>query len=186
MAARHFFYMQKIVRRPDGLYRHQASTDAAWGRGNGFPALGLALTLTHFPADHPDYAALLAEFQKHMQALSQFPDENGMFREVIDYPGAYPEYSGTAMIATAMMRGIRMGWLEASVYQPIVDRAWRAISARTASDGRLFDVAESTGTRGLTLKDYLRRGAILDRDPRGGAFAMILATEISGVGIEGR
>ncbi len=40
MAARHFFYMQKIVGRPDGLYRHQASTDAAWGRGNGFPALG--------------------------------------------------------------------------------------------------------------------------------------------------
>jgi rhamnogalacturonyl hydrolase YesR len=184
MAARHFLYMQKIVRRPDALYRHQASTDAAWGRGNGFPALGLALTLTHFPADHPDYAALLAEFQKHMQALSQFADETGMFREVIDYPGAYPEYSGTAMIATAMMRGIRRGWLEASVYQPIVDRAWQAISARTASDGRLFDVAESTGTRGLTLKDYLRRGAILDRDPRGGAFAMILATEISGVGIE--
>ncbi len=181
MAARHFFYMQKIVGRADGLYRHQASTDAAWGRGNGFPALGLALTLTEFPKDHPDYAALLAAFQKHMQALSQFQDENGMFREVIDYPGAYPEYSGTVMIATAMMRGIRKGWLEASVYQPIVDRAWQAISARTSSDGRLFDVAESTGTRGLTLSDYLRRGAILDRDPRGGAFAMILATEIAGL-----
>jgi unsaturated rhamnogalacturonyl hydrolase len=184
MAARHFLYMQKIVGRPDGLYRHQASTDAAWGRGNGFPALGLALTLTDFPKDHPDYAALLAAFRKHMQALSPFQDENGMFREVIDYPGAYPEYSGTVMIATAMMRGIRKGWLEASVYQPIVDRAWRATLARTAPDGRLFDVAESTGTRGLTFKDYLRRGAILDRDPRGGAFAMILATEIAGIGVE--
>jgi unsaturated rhamnogalacturonyl hydrolase len=184
MAARHFSYMQKIVGRPDGLYRHQASTDAAWGRGNGFPALGLALTLTDFPKDHPDYAPLLAAFRKHMQALSPFQDENGMFREVIDYPGAYPEYSGTVMIATAMMRGIRKGWLEASVYQPIVDRAWRAILVRTAPDGRLFDVAESTGTRGLTFKDYLRRGAILDRDPRGGAFAMLLATEMAGVGVE--
>ena len=184
MAARHFFYMQKIVGRPDGLYRHQASTDAAWGRGNGFPALGLALTLTDFPKNHPDYPALLAAFQKHMKALSEFQDENGMFREVIDYPGAYPEYSGTSMIATAMMRGIRRGWLDASVYQPIVDRAWQAILIRTASDGRLFDVAESTGTRGLTFKDYLRRAAILDRDPRGGAFAMILATEIAGIGVE--
>ena len=184
MAARHFFFMQKIVGRPDGLYRHQASSDAAWGRGNGFPALGMALTLTDFPKDHPDYPALLAAFQKHMKALSEFQDENGMFREVIDYPGAYPEYSGTSMIATAMMRGIRRGWLEASVYQPIVDRAWQAILIRTSSDGRLFDVAESTGTRGLTLKDYLRRAAILDRDPRGGAFAMILATEIAGIGVE--
>jgi rhamnogalacturonyl hydrolase YesR len=184
MAARHFFYMQKIVGRPDGLYRHQASTDAAWGRGNGFPALGVALTLTDFPKDHPDYPALLAAFQRHMKALAGFQDENGMFREVIDYPGAYPEYSGTSMIATAMMRGIRRGWLDAPTYQPVVDRAWHAIRLRTAPDGRLFDVAESTGTRGLNLKDYLRRRAILDRDDRGGAFAMILATEIAGLGVE--
>ena len=184
MAARHFFFMQKIVGRPDGLYRHQASSDAAWGRGNGFPALGMALTLTDFPKDHPDYPAMLSAFQKHMKTLAGLQDENGMFREVVDYPGAYPEYSGTSMIATAMMRGIRRGWLDASVYQPIVDRAWQAILIRTSSDGRLFDVAESTGTRGLTLKDYLRRAAILDRDPRGGAFAMILATEIAGIGVE--
>ena len=49
MAARHVAFMQQIVLRPDGLYRHQASADAAWGRGNAFPALGLALTLSEFP-----------------------------------------------------------------------------------------------------------------------------------------
>lgn len=182
MAARHFAFMQAIVRRPDGLYRHQASTDAAWGRGNGFPALGLALTLSDFPTDHSSYRALLAAFQRHMSALAPLQDENGMFREVLDYPAAYPEYSGTSMIGTAMMRGIRKGWLDAATYQPIVDRAWRAILLRTTSDGRLFDVAESTGTRGLTQKDYLQRAAILDTDPRGGAFAMLFATEMTGVG----
>jgi rhamnogalacturonyl hydrolase YesR len=184
MAARHFAFMQTIVRRPDGLYRHQASSDAAWGRGNGFPALGLALTLSDFPRNHPGYATLLAEFQRHMKALAPLQDENGMFRNVVDYPGAYPEYSGTTMIATAMLRGIRRGWLDAATYQPIVDRAWNAIVLRTASDGRLFDVAESTGTRGLMLKDYLRRAAILDMDPRGGAFAMLFATEMAGIGID--
>ena len=184
MAARHFAFMQTIVRRPDGLYRHQASTDAAWGRGNGFAALGLALTLSEFPADHPEYAGMLAAFQRHMKAATSLQDENGMFREVLDYPGAYPEYSGTAMIATAMRRGIRRGWLDAATYQPVVDRAWDAIRVRTASNGRLFDVAESTGTRGLTEKDYLRRSAILDTDPRGGAFAMLFALEMAGIGID--
>jgi len=184
MAARHFAFMQKIVGRPDGLYRHQASTDAAWGRGNGFPALGLAVTLTDFPKEHPDYAALLAAFQRHMNALARLQDENGMFREVLDYPGAYPEYSGTAMIATAMMRGVRKGWLDDATFKPIVDRAWQAVLLRTASDGRLFDVAESTGTRGFVLKDYLRRAAILDLDPRGGAFAMLFATEMAGIGTD--
>ena len=181
MAARHFAFMQKIVGRPDGLYRHQASSDAAWGRGNGFPALGLALTLSVFPKDHADYPTLLSAFQRHMKALAPLQDENGMFREVLDYPGAYPEYSGTAMIATAMLRGIRKGWLDAATFQPIVDRAWQAILLRTASDGRLLDVAESTGTRGFTQKDYLRRAAILDADPRGGAFAMLFATEMAGI-----
>jgi unsaturated rhamnogalacturonyl hydrolase len=181
MAARHLRYMQNIVLRTDGLYRHQASTDAAWGRGNAFPALGLALTLSDFPEDHPDYDWMLKAFQEHMKALSKFQDENGMWREVVDYPGAYPEYSGTAMIATAMLRGIRNGWLDPNVYQPLVDKAWQAILVRTSSDGRVLDVAESTGTRGLTFTDYLRRAAILDRDARAGGFAMFFATEIAGL-----
>jgi rhamnogalacturonyl hydrolase YesR len=181
MAARHLRFMHKIVFRPDGLYRHQASSDAAWGRGNGFPALGLALTLADFPKDHPEYAFLLQSFQQHMKALSQYQDENGMWREVIDAPGAYPEYSGTAMIATAMLRGVRSGWLDSKTYQPLIDRAWLSIVTRTASDGRVFDVAESTGTRGLTHRDYLRRGAILDRDPRAGAFALIFAADLAGL-----
>ena len=109
MAARHVTFMQRIVLRPDGLYRHQASTDAAWGRGNAFPALGLALTLSEFPKEHADYSRLLASYRAHMAALAHFQDENGMWRNVIDRPGAYPEYSATAMIATAMLRGIRTG-----------------------------------------------------------------------------
>jgi unsaturated rhamnogalacturonyl hydrolase len=181
MAARHVGFMQAIVLRPDGLYRHQASAEAAWGRGNAFPALGLALTLSEFPSDHPAYPSLLASFQRHMAALARFQDENGMWRNVIDRPGAYPEYSATAMIATAMLRGIRKGWLERATYQPLVDRAWQAILSRTSSDGRLIDVCESTGTRGLSDDDYLRRVAIIGRDDRGGGMALFFATELAGL-----
>lgn len=181
MAARHVEFMQRIVLRTDGLYRHQASAEAAWGRGNAFPALGLALTLSDFPADHPAYPRLLESFRRHMAALSRFQDENGMWRNVIDQPGAYAEYSATAMIATAMLRGIRNGWLDRATYQPLVDNAWRAILLRTGVDGRLVDVCESTGTRGLTDNDYLRRLAILGRDDRGGGMAMFFATELAGL-----
>jgi rhamnogalacturonyl hydrolase YesR len=181
MAARHVAFMQQIVLRPDGLYRHQASADAAWGRGNAFPALGLALTLSEFPMDHPAYARLLASFQQHVATLARFQDENGMWRNVIDRPGAYPEYSATAMIAAAMVRGIRNGWLDRTTYQPVVDRAWQAILLRTSGDGGLVDVCESTGTRGLTSDDYLHRAAILGRDDRGGGMAMFFATELAGL-----
>jgi unsaturated rhamnogalacturonyl hydrolase len=180
MAARHVAFMQQIVLRPDGLYRHQSSADAAWGRGNAFPALGLALTLSEFPTAHAEYPRLLASYRTHMTVLARFQDENGMWRNVIDRPGAYPEYSATAMIATAMLRGIRNGWIDRETYEPLVQKAWRAILARTGADGRLVDVCESTGTRGLTDDDYLRRAAILGRDARGGGMAMFFATELAG------
>jgi len=181
MAARHHAFMQQIVRRPDGLYRHQMSAEAAWGRGNGFPALGLALTLSEFPKEHPEYPRLLESYRTHMAALARFQDENGMWRNVIDRPGAYPEYSATAMIATAMLRGVRNGWIDRATYQPLVDKAWKAILARTGANGLLVDVCESTGTRGLTDLDYLRRTAILGRDDRGGGMAMFFATELAGL-----
>jgi rhamnogalacturonyl hydrolase YesR len=181
MAARHVAFMQQIVLRPDGLYRHQASTDAAWGRGNAFPALGLALTLSEFPKEHAEYPRLLASYRAHMAALARFQDENGMWRNVIDRPGAYPEYSATAMIATAVLRGVRNGWVDRQTYEPLVDKAWKAILARTSAEGFLVDVCESTGTRGLTYDDYLRRAAILGRDDRGGGMALFFATELAGL-----
>ena len=133
-----------------------------------------------FPKDHPAFADMLRSFQNHMAALAQHQQQNGMWRQVVDQPGAYSEFSATAMIAVAMLRGIRQGWLDAASYQPRVDRAWQAVLARTSSDGRLMDVCESTGKQ-KSLDDYLHRLAILDRDPRGGAMALLLATEMAGL-----
>jgi rhamnogalacturonyl hydrolase YesR len=181
MAVRHIAFMQKLVFRPDGLYRHSPLTDAAWGRGNAFPALGLALTLASFPKDHPGSTAILQTFQQHMAALARFQDPDGLWREVIDHPGAYAELSATAMIGTSMLMGIRHGWLEAKAYQPRVDAAWRAVNSRTASDGTLLDVCESTNKQ-RTLDDYLHRAALTGRDPRGGAMALVFATEMAGLG----
>ncbi len=180
MAARHFFFMQKLCLRNDGLYRHSPLSDAAWGRGNAFPALGLSWALSEFPKERPQFGPMLRAFQDHMANLARFQDANGMWREVIDQRGAYSEFSATAMIATAMLQGMKNGWLESATYRPRVERAWRAILARTAADGRLMDVCESTGKQ-KSLEDYLRRAAILDRDPRGGAMALLLATELAGL-----
>jgi rhamnogalacturonyl hydrolase YesR len=180
MAARHLAFMQKLVLRPDGLYRHSPLTEAAWGRGNAFPALGLMLTLSDMPVDHPQFLPILQTFRKHMAALARFQDEDGLWREVIDHQGAYPEYSATAMIAASMLHGINNGWLDWDEFQPLVDKAWRAIVMRTASDGRLMDVCESTNKQ-RSLNDYLHRAAILDRDPRGGAMALLFALEMAGL-----
>jgi len=180
MAARHFAFMQKIVLRPDGLYRHSPLTDAAWGRGNAFPALGLALALSDVPEDYPGRDAMISAFVQHMAKLAPLQNADGLWLQVVDHPGAYPEFSSTAMIGTAMLRGIRNGWLDSRTYQPVVDRAWHAVLARVGPGGVLLDVCESTNKQ-RTLEDYLRRTAIFDKEPRGGGMALIFATEMAGL-----
>jgi unsaturated rhamnogalacturonyl hydrolase len=180
MAARHVAFMQRLVLRPDGLYRHQPLTDAAWGRGNAFAAIGLALTLTEFPRNHPAYRELLRSYRQLMEVLARYQDPDGLWRNVIDHPGAYPEYSATAMIGFSMLRGVREGWLPKRKYQPSVDRAWQAILTRTGADGHQLDVCESTA-RMKSLDEYLQRAAILGPDPRGGAMALLFATEMAGL-----
>ncbi|NBO93903.1 MAG: hypothetical protein EBV06_16580 [Planctomycetia bacterium] len=176
-AAVHFASMRKLCLRRDGLYRHSPLCEVAWGRGNGFPALGLALALSDWPDDHPAKKELLAEFQKHMAALR--PHQNarlGCWHQVIDHPESYDEYSCTCMIGFAMLRGIQRGWLN-NDYRAHVDRAWLAVKQRTGSDGKLINVCAGTGKQ-KTLRDYLNRPAIAGRDDRGGAMGLMFATEL--------
>ena len=50
------------------------------------------------------------------------------------------------------------------------------VKARAASDGRLVDVCTGTGKQ-RSLQEYLDRPAILGKDARGGAMALLFATE---------
>lgn len=170
--------MRKLCLRPDGLYRHSPLDETAWGRGNGFPALGLASSLGELPGNHPDFAPMLLAFQQHMSTLAQHQDPSGMWHEVIDRHESYREFTATAMIAYSMSRGIRLGWLDRSSYSPRIQRAWYALRARIGGDGGLVDVCTGTGKQ-KSLRDYLDRPAILGRDPRGGAMALLFAAELA-------
>jgi len=180
MLLRHLRFMLKLNLRPDGLHRHSPLDEAAWGRGNGFPALGLALSLGELPKDHASRPEILAAFRAHMAAVLPHQDPTGAWRQVIDRPESYRELTATAMIAYAMSRGIREGWLERARYQRAVDRAWYAVKTRVATDGSLVDVCTGTGKQ-KSLRDYYDRTAILGLDPRGGAMALLIATEMAGL-----
>ncbi len=163
------------LQQPDGLLHHDADAPIAWGRGNGFGALGLAELLTVLPDDHPDRAGILDIHRRHLEAMRAQQAPDGMWRQIVDVPGSYRETSVTAMTLTAMARGIRRGWLDES-YRPVVDRAWRALLAHVADDGTLVDVCFSTGA-GPTERHYLDRPAVHGVDDRGGAMVLGAALE---------
>ncbi|MEJ1965189.1 MAG: glycoside hydrolase family 88 protein [Gammaproteobacteria bacterium] len=180
LAARHVAFMQKLVLRPDGLYRHSPATEAAWARGNAFPAIGLALALPEFPKDHPDFPRLLGDFQAHMATLARFQNRDGLWRNVVDYPGAYAEVSATAMIGFAMLQGVNHGWLPAAQYRPVIDKAWRAVLERTGPEGHMVDSCESTA-RLKSVDEYVHRAALMGTEPRAGAMALMFATAMAGL-----
>jgi rhamnogalacturonyl hydrolase YesR len=164
------------LQRPDGLFIHAKEGPHAWGRGNGFAAFGLMEALTHLPAAWPDRARVLQGYQALMKGLLAHQAADGMWRQVVDEPGSYRELTVTAMTITAMARGVRLGWLDASTYRPVIDRAWQGLLARIAEDGTLMDVCTGTGS-GPTKQYYLDRAAITGADDRGGAMALAAAIE---------
>jgi rhamnogalacturonyl hydrolase YesR len=164
------------LQQPGGLFNHATNGPAAWGRGNGFAALGLVETLTRMPPAHPARAPLLEIYRRQMAAVRANQAPDGAWRQIVDQPGAYREETATAMLLAAMARGIRLGWLDAS-YRPNVDRAWRALQAHVAEDGTLIDVCTGTGA-GPTRRYYFDRAAITGADDRGGAMGLLAALEI--------
>src|SRR5262249_31795599 len=149
---------------------------AAWGRGNGFAAFGLIETLARLPKTHPSRGQLLDIYKRQMNAVRMQQSPDGSWRQIIDEPGAYREETATAMLMTAMARGIRLGWLDRS-YLPVVQRAWRALAAHVAGDATLVDVCSGTGA-GPTRRYYFDRPAVTGADDRGGAMALLAAMEM--------
>jgi rhamnogalacturonyl hydrolase YesR len=176
MADRHLRFMQQLDLRPDALYRHEPGTDMAWGRGNAFVTLGLALVLTELPKDHPGYAHALQSYRTLLETLLPLQDRDGLWRNVVNHPGTYAEFTATAIIGFALQRGLEKGWIKGRAYRRAVDQAWLAVNSRTSFSGTFIDVCESTA-RQTSNEAYIKRMAILGPDPRAGGMAMLFATE---------
>jgi rhamnogalacturonyl hydrolase YesR len=174
LAERLISYARRL-QREDGIFIHFTDGPHAWGRGNGFAALGLMEALTSMPAAHPLRAELVTIVRRHMNALKSMQAPDGMWRQVIDEPGAFREESATAMTLTAMARGVRLGWLD-QTYRPVIERAWRALAAHVTEDGGI-DVVHGHRS-GTDAAYYLDRAAIADYDDRGGAMALLAAMEM--------
>jgi unsaturated rhamnogalacturonyl hydrolase len=175
LALSHVNFLHDLLVRDDGLYNHWPRAEAAWGRGNAFVALGLALALSDIPESHAAHVRLRELFRAQIAALLQYQGSDGMWRNIIDMPGSWSELSATAMIATAIQRGVARGWLDA-FYEYIADSAWTGVVSRTTDDYGFIDVCESTPGQ-ESFEVYMNRRALTGRDDRAGGMMLMLATE---------
>lgn len=170
------FLFDSETQQKSGLYWHGRNAHHHWGRGNGFAAMGLAESLTYMPEDHPDRARVLVKFVALMEAMRRHQEPSGMWRQVVDFPGTYQEFTATSMTGYAMARGVRMGWLDKS-FRDTVALAWQGISERIEDSGKVVDACFGSGTN-ATVQYYLDRPAVSGFDDRGGSMALWFTAEV--------
>lgn len=148
-------YLQQL-QQPNGLFYHGKDAPFHWGRGNGWVAAGLAELLSALPEDHPRYKTIVRGYKKMMAALLTYQADDGMWRQLIDKPGAWEESSSTAMFGFAMATGVKNGILRDENYSRAYKKAWSALAARVDKEGKLHDVCVGTG-QSLDIDYYLQR-----------------------------
>ncbi len=128
-----------------------------WSEGLGWYAILIADVFDYLPKEHPGYGKLKQIHQRLCQGLKEAQDpKSGMWCQVVDKcnePGNWNETSGTGMFIYLLKSSINKGTIDASVFQPVVDKAYHSLvtKARRNENGfiDLFDCS-SIGIQ----KDY--------------------------------
>lgn len=121
-----------------------------WSRGNGWVLAGLALVLQRMPADYHSRAKYVEQYRQMAERIAGLQQTDGLWRASLLDPGSYPnpEISGSAFFTYAMTWGINAGILDRKKYQPVVEKAWRAMLAHIYADGRLGSIQPIGGEPG--------------------------------------
>jgi unsaturated rhamnogalacturonyl hydrolase len=144
------------LQQPNGLFYHAPDVPFFWGRGNGWMAAGMSELLRSLPEDHPKRARIMAGYKKMMAALLKYQGDDGMWRQLIDHPEAWPESSGTGMFTFAMITGVKNGWLDSQMYGPAARQGWLGLVKYLDANADIRDVCEGTNKKN-DLQYYLDR-----------------------------
>jgi rhamnogalacturonyl hydrolase YesR len=148
-------YLDKL-QQPNGLFYHAPEVPFFWGRGDGWVAAGMAEMLSSLPENHPQRARILKGYRAMMASLLKYQGQDGMWRELIDHPEAWPETSSSAMFTYALITGVKHGWIDAATYGPAARKGWLAVVGYVDQNDDVTNVCEGTSKK-ADLDYYLAR-----------------------------
>lgn len=147
------------LQRPNGLFYHAPDVPYFWARGNGWMAAGMAELLLFTPKDNPNRTRILEGYRLMMKSLKGYQSESGMWNQLVDKTDCWPETSGSAMFAYAVIMGVKKGWLDATEYGPVARKAWIALVSYINEDGDVEEVCVGTDKKN-DLQFYYNRPRI--------------------------
>lgn len=95
------------LQQPDGLFYHAPDAPFFWGRGDGWVAAGMTELLRSLPTNHAQRTLIMLGYQRMMASLLRYQSKDGMWRQLIDHPEAWPESSCMAMFTFAMITRVK-------------------------------------------------------------------------------
>jgi unsaturated rhamnogalacturonyl hydrolase len=116
-----------------------------WSRGEGWVMGGIAQTLDFIPADDPQRPFYIQQLREMAAAVAKLQDADGMWHAGLLDPKTWPapEVSGSALFVYGMAYGVNRGYLDAKVYRPVIERAWKGILKNVYADGRLGNIQQT-------------------------------------------
>ena len=142
------------LQKENGLFHHTQKAPFYWGRGNGWVAAGMAMTLKVLPKENEYYATIEGAYKKMMAALLQYQREDGLWGQLIDGPDSWDETSCSAMFTYAFIEGYASGLLDKS-YAQAARKGWIGLCGQLEDYG-LKDVCVGTGGKN-DRQHYLNR-----------------------------
>jgi len=114
----------------------QKLTDArAWGGGHGWAAAGLSRVIASLPREREADRKRLAEFARAIiDGCLRHERADGLFHDVVDDEATFTETNLAQMLAYAIYRGVKDGWLE-PVYRARADRMREAARGKMDAEG---------------------------------------------------
>jgi rhamnogalacturonyl hydrolase YesR len=140
-------YTALLYGKESGLFSHiwddgagVFKRDAFWGVGNGWAAAGIARVIDSLPHEFDEDRAALQSFARgHIDSLLRYARPDGLFHDVVDDPHTFVETNLSQMLAYAIYRGLRSGWLPES-YKSEAMRLRAAAAAKVDRFGLVRDV----------------------------------------------
>jgi rhamnogalacturonyl hydrolase YesR len=110
-------------------------------------AAGMAELLRSLPKTNSDYDRIMEGYRLMMASLLKYQTKEGMWRQLIDDPEAWPETSSTGMFTFAMITGVKNGWLDKQTYGTAARKGWLSLVSYLNADGDVREVCEGTNKK---------------------------------------
>lgn len=115
-------YRKVLMNREKKLYYHiwdqdlgRYSRELFWGVGNGWAAAGMTRVMGSLPDSMKIEKDQIAGYIREvLDGCLHYQRDDGLFHDILDDPSTFVETNAAQMLAYAIFRGVKGGWLDSS------------------------------------------------------------------------